>query len=87
MTPVQASMSMTRRWTQVTGLLLGLCTLSSLAIADEPPPPPPPPTEPATVSPDILELAQNLLILEELDLLIAWDLLELMPLLEENDER
>ena len=44
-------------------------------------------TSTTTVSAEILELARNLEVLENFDLLVQWDVLQLLPLLEETDER
>ena len=43
-------------------------------------------TTTVSVSAEILELAENLSVLEDLDLLVQWEVLELMPLLEDDDE-
>ncbi len=44
-------------------------------------------TKTATVSAEVWELARELELLENLELLAQWDMLALMPLLEDDDER
>lgn len=67
-------------------LALGWTALGSrMARANEPPAVPT--TRTATVSAEVWELARELELLENLELLAQWDMLALMPLLEDDDER
>ena len=67
--------------------MAGSLLFSGWASADEPPPVTPPPVRTATVSAELMELAANLDVLEDLDMLLQLEVLELLPLLEETDER
>ena len=81
-------MNRTRRWPFVGGACVVFGALvSEPASAEEPVAPTPAgPTKTASVSADVLELARDLDVLRDLDLLLQWEMLQLMPILEEGDD-
>ncbi|MEM7678544.1 MAG: hypothetical protein AAF449_21355 [Myxococcota bacterium] len=64
------------------GLAVGLATRVAVAQSTKPST-----TNTSSASPELLELARQLEILEDFELLLRMDILELMPVLEDNDER
>ncbi len=70
-----------KRW--LFGLIMALAPTTALA---ETPSPAATSTVTPPLSPEDMELAQYLTLLENLELLADWDMLELWPVLQEEDD-